>query len=185
MDIESATVSGSGRGAEAGAKVDRVSSKAAAKDMAACSLGREEGLQAFVSTLLSAACHAKRQACRHYRERVIQDAGFDRTLSSRWVVVSEGGQLVSSAADSSHSHSLLRQCLRRGIWSWEISLEREISGDETTCVGVAVNPVTNSCYEESHQVSSSTSTLSALHTTSSIEVGRDPRIHALCKVFMG
>lgn len=116
------------------------------------SQSQEEALQAFVSTLLSAACRAKRQACRQDRERVIRDAGFDGTLSSKWVVVSEGGQLVSSAADNGHNHSLLHQCLRRGIWSWELALERESSGDETTCVGVAVNPVTNSCYEDSHQV---------------------------------
>lgn len=115
-------------------------------------LGRKEGLQAFVSTLLAAACRAKRQACRQDRERVIRDAGFDPALSSKWVVVSDGGQLVSSAADNGHSHSLLHQCLRRGTWSWELALERESSGDETTCVGVAVNPVTNSCYEDSHQV---------------------------------
>lgn len=115
-------------------------------------LGREGGLQAFISTLLAAACRAKRQACRQDRERVIRDAGFDPALSSKWVVVSDGGQLVSSAADNGHSHSLLHQCLRRGTWSWELALERESSGDETTCVGVAVNPVTNSCYEDSHQV---------------------------------
>lgn len=114
-------------------------------------LGRDKGLQALVSTLLSAACRAKRQACRRDRERVIRDAGFDQMMSSKWVVVSEGGQLVSSA-DSGHSHSLLHQCLRRGIWTWELALERESSGDETTCIGVAVNPVTNSCYEDSHQV---------------------------------
>lgn len=124
----------------------------AAREHVAQRLGRKEALQAFVSTLLSAACRAKRQACRQDRERVIRDAGFDSTLSSKWVVVSEGGQLVSSAADNGHSHSLVHQCLRRGTWSWELALERESSGDETTCVGVAVNPVTNSCYEDSHQV---------------------------------
>ncbi|CAM9107710.1 unnamed protein product, partial [Ectocarpus fasciculatus] len=115
-------------------------------------LGQTERLQAFVSTLLSAACRAKRQACRQDRERVVRDAAFDPALSSKWVVVSEEGQLVSSAADNGHSHSLLHQCLRRGTWSWELALERESSGDETTCVGVAVNPVTNSCYEDSHQM---------------------------------
>lgn len=109
------------------------------------------GLKAFVSTLLSAASRAKRLACRQDHERVIRDAGFDAALSSKWVVISERGQLVSSA-DSGYSHSLVHQCLRRGIWSWELSLERESSGDETTCVGVAVNPVANSCYEDSHQV---------------------------------
>lgn len=114
-------------------------------------LWQEKGLHALVSTLLSAACRAKRQACRQNRERVIREAGFDPVMSSKWVVISEGGQLVSSA-DSGHSHSLLHQCLRRGIWTWELALERESSGDETTCVGVAVNPVTNSCYEDSHQV---------------------------------
>lgn len=125
-----------------------------AEGVARGGLGRKAGLQAFVSTLLAAACRAKRQACRQDRERVIRDAGFDPALSSKWVVVSDGGQLVSSAADNGHSHSLLRQCLRRGSWSWELALERESSGDETTCVGVAVNPVTNSCYEDSHQVGS-------------------------------
>lgn len=123
-----------------------------ANEQVAQRLGQEDALQAFVSTLVSAACRAKRQACRQDRERVIRDAGFDATLSSKWVVVSEGGQLVSSAADNGHSHSLVQQCLRRGTWSWELALERESSGDETTCVGVAVNPVTNSCYEDSHQV---------------------------------
>lgn len=126
----------------------------AAREQVAQRLGQEEALQAFVSALLSAACRAKRQACRQDRERVIPDAGFDSTLSSKWVVVSEGGQLVSSAADNGHSHSLVHQCLRRGTWSWELALERESPGDETTCVGVAVNPVTNSCYEDSHQVMS-------------------------------
>ncbi len=116
-------------------------------------LGKQEGLQAFLSTLFSAAVRAKRQACRQDRERVVRDAGFDQNLSSKWVVVSDGGKLVSSAADNGHSHSLLHQRLCRGTWSWELSLERENSGDETTCVGVAVNPVTNSCYEDSHQVS--------------------------------
>lgn len=123
------------------------------RENAAHNLGQQQGLQAFVSTLLLAAGRAKRQACRQDRERIIRDAGFDAALSSRWVVVSECGQLVSSAADSGHSHSLLQQCLRRGVWSWELALERENSGDETTCVGVAVNPVTNSYYEDSHQVS--------------------------------
>lgn len=116
-------------------------------------LGQQNELQAFLSALSSAASRAKRRACRQDRERVISDAGFDPTLSSKWVVVSEEGQLVSSAADNGHSHSLVRQCLRRGTWSWELALERESSGDETTCVGVAVNPVTNSCYEDSHQAS--------------------------------
>lgn len=116
-------------------------------------LGRQKELQAFVSALLSAASRAKRRACRQDRERVIRDTGFDPALSSKWVVVSEEGQLVSSAADNGHSHSLVHQCLRRGTWSWELALERESSGDETTCVGVAVNPVTNSCYEDSHQAS--------------------------------
>lgn len=111
----------------------------------------KDGLKAFVSTLLTAASRAKRLACRQDHERVIRDAGFDAALSSKWVVISERGQLVSSA-DSGYSHSLVHQCLRRGIWSWELSLERESSGDETTCVGVAVNPVANSCYEDSHQV---------------------------------
>lgn len=132
-------------------------------------LGRTEGLQAFVSTLLSAASRAKRQACRQDRERVIRDAAFDSALSSKWVVVSEAGQLVSSAADNGHSHSLLHQCLRRGTWSWELALERESSGDETTCVGVAVNPVTNSCYEDSHQVGN-------LHRCRSRMFGSLPRI---------
>lgn len=118
-------------------------------------LGQGKGLQAFVSTLLLAAGRAKRQACRQDRERVITDAGFDLDLSSKWVVISDAGQLVSSAVDSGHSHSLVHQCMRRGVWSWELALERESSGDETTCVGVAVNPVTNSCYEDSHQVSTS------------------------------
>lgn len=122
------------------------------KHVAHGGFGMKEGLQAFVSTLLAAACRAKRQACRQDRERIIRHAGFDPALSSKWVVVSDGGQLVSSAADNGHSHSLLHQCLRRGTWSWELALERESSGDETTCVGVAVNPVTNSCYEDSHQV---------------------------------
>lgn len=131
-------------------------------------LGQEKGLQALVSTLLSAACRAKRQACRQDRERVIRDAGFDQIMSSKWVVVSEGGQLVSSA-DSGHSHSLLHQCLRRGIWTWELALERESSGDETTCVGVAVNPVTNSCYEDSHQVQ-----LRRLHLCSGLLYRRKP-----------
>lgn len=126
-------------------------------------VGRKEGLQAFVSTLLSAACRAKRQACRQDRERVIRDAGFDPALSSKWVVVSDEGQLVSSAADNGHSHSLLHQCLRRGTWSWELALERESRGDETTCVGVAVNPVTNSCYEDSHQVCNFRRVLGCVH----------------------
>lgn len=136
-----------------GARDEGDTPTAAAPENAVHGLGQQQGLQAFVSTLLLAAGRAKRQACRQDRERVIRDAGFDPGLSSRWVVVSEGGQLVSSAADSGHSHSLLQQCLRRGVWSWELSLERENSGDETTCVGVAVNPVTNSYYEDSHQVS--------------------------------
>ncbi|CAM9421469.1 unnamed protein product, partial [Sphacelaria rigidula] len=85
------------------------------------------------------------------RERVVRDAGFDPAMSSKWVFISEGGQLVSSA-DSGHSHSLVHQCLRRGTWSWTLGLERESSGDETTCVGVAVHPVINSCYEDSHQM---------------------------------
>lgn len=115
--------------------------------------GRGQGLQALISTLLSAARRAKRLARRQEWERVvIADAAFDPALSSKWVVISESGQLVSSAADTDHSHSLLHQCLRRGTWSWELALEQESSGDETTCVGVAVNPVTNSCYENSHQV---------------------------------
>lgn len=128
-------------------------------------LGRKEGLQAFVTTLLAAACRAKRQACRQDRERVIRDAGFDPALSSKWVVVSDGGQLVSSAADNGHSHSLVHQCLRRGTWSWELALERESSGDETTCVGVAVNPVTNSCYEDSHQVGNFRRLLGCVYTS--------------------
>lgn len=116
-------------------------------------LGAGKELQAFVSTLVSAACRVKRQACRQDRERVISDAGFDPARSSRWVVISEGGQLVSSE-HSGHSHSLVHQCLRRGTWSWVLGLERESRGDETTCVGVAVHPVINSCYEDSHQVCS-------------------------------
>lgn len=148
MDIETAATPGSAEGAwnEGGTPT------ASARENAVHSLGQQQGLQAFVSTLLLAAGRAKRQACRQDRERIIRDAGFDAALSSRWVVVSECGQLVSSAADSGHSHSLLQQCLRRGVWSWELALERENSGDETTCVGVAVNPVTNSYYEDSHQV---------------------------------
>lgn len=114
-------------------------------------LGEGKALQGLLSTLVAAASRAKRQACRQDRERVIRDAGFDPAMSSKWVVISEGGQLVSSA-DSGHSHSLVHQCLRRGTWSWVMALERESSGDETTCVGVAVHPVTNSCYEDSHQV---------------------------------
>lgn len=109
------------------------------------------GLNTFISTLVSAACRVKRLACRQDRERVIRDAGFDPSMSSKWMVISEGGQLVSSA-EGGHSHSLVHQCLRRGVWSWILELERESSGDETTCVGVAVHPVINSRYEDSHQV---------------------------------
>lgn len=152
MDIESSQEASDlkGRGAN-GLSQGGVSEGAVAKQEVATRSEREEGLQAFLSILLSAASRAKRQACRQDRERVIRDAGFDPALSSKRVVISEEGQLVSSA-DSGHSHSLFRQCLRRGIWSWELALERESSGDETTCVGVAVNPVTNSCYEDSLQV---------------------------------
>lgn len=145
MDMESATFPV----LEAGA----ASAGNSTADQGAHKLRQQEGLQAFLSTLFSAAVRAKRHACRQDRERVIRDAGFDPNLSSKWVVVSDGGKLVSSAADNGHSHSLLHQRLCRGTWSWELSLERESSGDETTCVGVAVNPVTNSCYEDSHQVS--------------------------------
>lgn len=148
MDMESKNIAAPGSERQATDK-DASTGDAEAEGVG---LGRKAGLQAFVTTLLAAACRAKRQACRQDRERVIRDAGFDSGLSSKWVVVSDGGQLVSSAADNGHSHSLLRQCLRRGTWSWELALERESSGDETTCVGVAVNPVTNSCYEDSHQV---------------------------------
>ncbi|CAM9591597.1 unnamed protein product, partial [Scytosiphon promiscuus] len=149
MDVENAEVpclkEGSARRSE--------SPEDASRAHMAHKLGQQKELQAFVSVLLSAASRAKRRACRQDRVRVIRDAGFDPTLSSKRVDVSEEGQLVSSAADNGHSHSLIRQCLRGGTWSWELALERESSGDETTCVGVAVNPVTNSCYEDSHQAS--------------------------------
>lgn len=145
MDMENASFLALEEGAASGGN--------STGDKTAHKLGKQEGLQAFLSTLFAAAVRAKRQACRQDRERVIRDAGFDPNLSSKWVVVSDGGKLVSSAADNGHSHSLLHQRLCRGTWSWELSLERENSGDETTCVGVAVNPVTNSCYEDSHQVS--------------------------------
>lgn len=121
------------------------------KDGAPRCLEARDELRDLVSTLGSAASRAKRRANRQDRERVIRDAGFDLAMSSKWVVISEGGQLVSSA-DNGNSHSLVRQCLRRGVWSWILGLERESNGDETTCVGVAVHPVTNSSYEESHQV---------------------------------
>lgn len=150
MDMESADAA---RVAPGIGKAETVDSETSSRSGggAACTLRAEKELQSFVLTLVSAACRAKRQACRQDRERVVRDAGFDPTLSSKWVVISEGGQLVSSA-ESHHSHSLVHQCLRRGTWSWMLGLERESSGDETTCVGVAVHPVTNSCYEDSHQV---------------------------------
>lgn len=142
---------GSWRGKEAcGGGNDEVDPSPGGEDSGKPRIGGE-GLQEMVSTLLAAASRARLRASRQDRERVIRDAGFDPALSSKWVVITEGGQLVSSA-DSGHSHSLVRQCLRRGVWSWVLGLERESSGDETTCVGVAVNPVANSCYEDSHQV---------------------------------
>lgn len=161
MDMESKSITAPSLEGPTGEGVS--TGDAAREQEAHGGLGRKEGLQAFVSTLLAAACRAKRQACRQDRERVIRDAGFDPALSSKWVVVSDGGQLVSSAADNGHSHSLLHQCLRRGTWSWELALERESSGDETTCVGVAVNPVTNSCYEDSHQVGNFRRLLGCVH----------------------
>lgn len=167
MDMEGAAISGleEGAGGEGENILRNGTQEAVAGDGVVKRLGREKRLQAFVSTLLLAACRARRQACRQDRQRVVQDAGFDPTMSSKWVVISEGGALVSSA-DSGHSHSLLHQCLRRGVWSWELALERESSGDETTCVGVAVNPVINSCYEDSHQVAPPP--LSRRHTRSKI-----------------
>lgn len=150
MDMENAAAARAAPGVGKSETIDSETSSQSGKD-AASSNAADKELDSFVSTLVSAACRAKRQACRQDREHVIRDAGFDPAMSSKWVVISEGGQLVSSA-ESHHSHSLVHQCLRRGTWSWMLGLERESSGDETTCVGVAVHPVSNSCYEDSHQV---------------------------------
>lgn len=151
MDLESAAAARVARTTTGGAESVDSETSSQREASAAWTRGAGEELQQFISTLISAACRAKRQACRQDRERVVRDAGFDPAMSSKWVFISEGGQLVSSA-DSGHSHSLVHQCLRRGTWSWTLGLERESSGDETTCVGVAVHPVINSCYEDSHQV---------------------------------
>ncbi|CAM9156078.1 unnamed protein product, partial [Choristocarpus tenellus] len=87
------------------------------------------------------------------RKRVLpnDNAAFDKGMSSHCVDISEGG-MVATSGDNGHSHSLVSQCLNHGVWSWMIALDREDHCDETTCIGVAVHPVTNSNYENSHQM---------------------------------
>jgi hypothetical protein len=38
------------------------------------------------------------------------------------------------------------------VWQWEIAIERESADDETTCLGVALWPISWANYESSHEM---------------------------------
>jgi hypothetical protein len=51
-----------------------------------------------------------------------------------------------------NSYSLLHNSLSSGVWQWEIAIERESADDETTCLGVALWPISWANYESSHEM---------------------------------
>jgi hypothetical protein len=73
------------------------------------------------------------------------DVSFDEKCKSSDCILTEGGMLASFTTSSAY---VMTNCpMETGIWTWEISIIQDNSGDETACLGIARRPLATSSYD--------------------------------------
>lgn len=83
------------------------------------------------------------------QERALTDVFFDQDHRSPECEIREGGLQLCCTVLDSNAYGLLSCVMDSGIWEWEFSIAQDEHGDETTCLGVGLRPVTDSCYTTS------------------------------------
>lgn len=80
-------------------------------------------------------------------EEVIQDAIFDDSSIHNAQCEEEGKVVVSLSAGESYALGSVQ--MMDGIWIWEIALLADSLSDESACLGVGKNPISDTNYESS------------------------------------
>jgi hypothetical protein len=78
-------------------------------------------------------------------DKLRDDVWFDDKCKSSDCILTEG-QMVASFA-SSGAYVMSNYAMETGIWTWEISIVQDNSGDETACLGIARRPLSTSAYD--------------------------------------